>query len=361
MKSRILLVLLLALVIAANAFAAKVVTAAAKEQVKQPQWWGPGAPNQTPMVKGFVTNVAAGQITLNLPQGVQTFAVTDRTEIMVEGRKATLADIRQGDPCAIKMQLVPQGYPIALVVRARPVDDGPPPVKLPGVGGVVTAVGSNLITLNTPKGAQSFMVTGETRVIVFGQKATIGDVRIGMRAEVAFRGADGQTPVALRINAVKPRIEGMVTAINANVLTVKAKEMTFAVTVAPNAKITFKDRPAALADIKQGFHVITMGELSGTNMLAEAVQIMPAARKGVVTAVNGSEITIATVEQMIITGILSDQTVITVRPRVGPNRPGTTADIKVESVVNVGGTMTEGGPYQGGTMQLMFVDIFVSQ
>lgn len=372
MKVKVLFVVLLALLVAATAIAATVVKPGPRDGAKakspavagqsanrQVQWWEP-APNQTPVVRGKVTNVGQSTITLDLDRGVQTFAVTDRTQIAVEGKRGTLADIRQGDPCILKMQIVPQGIPIALAIRARP-GDGEPGVRPKGVAGIVGEVSGSHIVINTPKGPQRFAVNAQTKVIVFGQKASIGDVRVGAEAEVGFRAAEGAAPVAVRINVLRPRFEGMVTGISGNVLTLKGKERVVTVSVTADTRIMFRERPATLAEIAVGYHVVAFGDVNGSNMTAFEVRVMPAMRKGVVTAVSGNDITIATVERMIITGQLSQSTVVTVRPRVGPNRPGTAADIKVESPVDISGPMLDAGPYQGGTMQLMFVDVYVAQ
>jgi len=373
MKVKAVLVLLLTLFVSTSMFAVvirksgpgegprvvRVQPAPAPREGRKPNWWGPGAPNQTPVVQGNVTNVGQDNITLSLPEGAQTFAVTPQTEIMVEGKKAGLGDIKQGDPCVLKMQLVPQGFPIALAIRARPVD-APPAVKMQSAAGAVAEAAPDHIVINTSKGAQGFAVNAQTRVYVYGKKASIGNVKVGAQAEVSFVPREG-APLAMRISVVYPRFEGMVTEINGNVLTIKSKDAVRTVTVVADTKITFKDRAAILADVKTGYRVIAMGNVSGSSMTAAELRILPPMRKGVVTAISGNQLTIATTECIIITGQLSDQTVITVRPRVGPNRQGAPSDIKVESVVNVSGPMLDAGPYQGGTMQLMSVDIFVAQ
>lgn len=366
MKIKTALLVLLALIVAGSALAqnlGKPRTAQGSRPVGRPggvsgQWWGPGAPNQILVVQGKVTQVGNNTITLSLDRGLQTFAVTDKTEIMVEGKSGTLADIKVDGPCIVRMQLVPQGFPIALAIRARPLAEGPKPQS---VAGVVADVAADHININAPKGPMGFAVNAQTRVLVYGKKAAIGDVKVGVQAEVAFLPANGTAPVALRISVQKPRFEGIVTAISGNTITLKSKNHVFTVTATPDTKIKFHDSAATLADIKVGYHVVAVGDASGDSMTALEMQVSPPVRKGVVTAVNGNEITIATVEQIIITGQLNDKTIVTVRPRVGPNRPGTASDIKVESPVDVSGPMLDAGPYQGGTMQLMSVDVFVAQ
>ena len=254
-----------------------LAAARAPRRGASPNWWGP-APNPTPTVQGVVVNTAPDQITLNLPRGPQAFAVTPKTEIFVAGQSATMADIKLGDPCILRLQVMPQGLPIAL-----------------------------------------------------------------------------------RINVPKPRATGMIDAITGNVLTVRDKDVIWHVTVPDGAKIVCRTYQGTLADLQIGYHVGVSGQFNGTDVVADVVEFMPFMLKGVVTAVDGNQITVATTEQTIVTGVLSDKTMVLVRPRVGDNRPGTPSDIKVESPVDIGGSMSEGGPYQGGTMQLLLVDVLVGK
>lgn len=320
------------------------------------QWWGP-TPNPTPTVAGVVVAVAPDQITLNLPRGPQGFVVTPKTEIIVEGKRAGIGDVRQGDQCAIRFQVAPNGAPIALRIQARQAAEP----KMPIVAGIVASITNDRIALNTPNGTLTLAITGDTQVFVSGKKAGLGDVKVGVRAEVMFRPVDGGVGVALRINVPKPHAAGQIDAINGNVLTVRDNQMVWNVTVPDGAKIVCRTYQGTLADLKVGYHVSVSGTINGANVVADVVDYMPIMFKGVVTAVDGNQITVATTEQTIMIGVISDKTMILVRPRVGDNRPGTASDIKVESPVNIGGDLTEGGPYQGGTMQLLVVDVLVGK
>jgi len=358
MRIRIAFVALLALAVAACVFAEPVrVVRPANQPVVKPQWWGP-APNPTPVVKGIVVGIGPDQITLNLERGAQMFAVTPKTEIFVEGKRATLADIRRGDPCVIKFQIQQTGPPIALAIQVRQ----PEQPRNPVVTGIVASVSADQITLNLPEGPRSAAVTRQTQVIVYGKKATIADVKVGMKAEVAFRPVEGGLPIALRINVPQPRAAGQIDAIDGNVLTVRGeKGIIWKITVPDGARIVCHGYQGTFADLRIGYRVGVGGQFNGNNVVAEVVEFAPIIHKGVVTAVDGSTITVATVEQTIITAQISEATIILVRPRVGPNRPGTLADIKVECPIDVGGHMSEGGPYQGGTMQALFADVLVAQ
>ena len=268
-----------------------------------------------------------------------------------------MADIKLGDPCILRLQIMPQGLPIALRIQVRQ----PAQPKIPVVAGLVASVSADRIVLTTPSGDQGFVITKDTQIMVSGKKAALGDVKVGVRAEVAFLPVEGCPGVALRISVPKPRAAGMIDAITGNVLTVRDKDVIWHVTVPDGAKIVCRTYQGTLADLQIGYHVGVSGAFDGANVVADVVEFMPIMFKGVVTALDGNQITVATTQQTIVTGVLSDKTMVLVRPRVGDNRPGTPSDIKVESPVDIGGSMSEGGPYQGGTMQLLLVDVLVGK
>lgn len=358
MKIRIALVVLLVLAVAACALAEPVRAAKPTQPpAAKPQWWGP-APNQTPVMKGIAVNVGPGQITLNLERGAQMFAVTPKTEIMVDGKRASLANIKQGDLCTIRFQIVPNGPPVALAIQVRPLEIP----KMPVITGIVASVSPQQITLNLREGPRSAVVNAQTQVTVRGKRASIGDVKPGMKAEVSVRPVEGGMPIALRINIPMPRAMGQIEAIDGNVLTVRDKDNTvWSITVPDGIKIVSHGYQGTFADLRIGHHVGVSGQFNGNNVVAEVLEFSPIVYKGVVTAIEGGTITVATVQQTIISAQLSGATVVLVRPRVGPNRPGTAADVKVESPVDLGGHMSEGGPYQGGTMQVLWIDVLVAQ
>lgn len=320
------------------------------------QWWGP-APNPTITATGVVVSTGPDQIMVNLQRGPQGFIVTPKTEIIIEGKRAGLGDLRQGDQCVIRFQVAPNGPPIALRIEARKAATP----KTPSATGSVASITTDRIVLNTPHGPLTLAVTSDTQIMVFGRSAGLADVKVGQRAEVNFRPVDGGVGFALRINVPKPRVAGVIDAINGNVLTVRERDVVWNVTVPDSARIVCRTYHATFGDLKIGYHVSVNGSTNGQNAVAEVVEYMPIMFKGVVTAVDGNQITVATTERTIMTGVLSEATMILVRPRASENRPGTASDIKVESPVDIGGTLTEGGPYQGGTMQLLVVDVFVGK
>lgn len=65
--------------------------------------------------------------------------------------------------------------------------------------------------------------------------------------------------------------------------------------------------------------------------------------KGAVTAVNGNSITVKLIRQQTVDLEAGPATAVLVRPRVGPNVPGTLADVKVGSPVDIGYHANPGG------------------
>ena len=229
---------------------------------------------------------------------------------------------------------------------------GPPPGQKPAANGTVAEVSSTQIVLDTKQGRKTFAVTPDTKVWVRGKAGSITDVKVGDPCRVVFKPVANGTPIARRIVIPKPHAAGQLTAKEGNVLTLKNKDTIWTVTVLPEAKIRCWKYEGTLADLRIGYRVVAFGEINGNNVVAELVQFMPMAYKGAVTEVNVNQITVKTIRQKIVTGVVTDKTTILVRPRVGPTKPGTLADIKVGAPVNIGGHVVEGGP-----MQLIFVHV----
>ncbi len=363
MRVRALLVALLVMVVTSCVLAEPLARRASRPVVRTttrvtPAWWNT-SPGQIQTVKGYVVRIGNDFVTLNLSQGAQAFAVVAKTEIFVEGKRADLADIRLDDPCTVRFQISQSGAPIALSIRDRE----PAAAVTPTAKGVISALSSTSVTLNTTEGAASFGISSETKFYVYGKSAGFGDLKTGMEAEITYRPIQGGAPSALRVSIPTPRAIGQISAVNGNVITVRdqSKNVTWTVTVPEGAKITSHGYVGGLSDLRLGYRVGVNGQFNGSSVVASAIEFTPIVHKGVVTAVDGDTITVATVQQTIITARISGGTVVLVRPRVGENRRGSIADIKVESPIDLGGHMSDGGPYQGGTMDVLWADVLVAQ
>lgn len=229
---------------------------------------------------------------------------------------------------------------------------GAPPRETPAEMGAVAAVSPTQITLNTAHGQVTFSITNQTKFWVRGKKGSLADVQVGDPCRVVFTPVQGGQAVARRIEIPRPRATGQITAINGNVLTVKKGDVVWTITVPAEAKIRCRRYLGTLDDLRVGYHVSAAGQMNGKDVIAESVEFVPTVYKGSVLEVSGNQITVKTIRQKVVAGAVTDKTTILIRPRVGPNKPGTLADIKPGLPVNIGGHEVAGGP-----MQLIFVDV----
>lgn len=215
--------------------------------------------------------------------------------------------------------------------------------------GEVKYVDSTRIDIQTRLGLKQFAVNEQTRVVVRGQRASIGDVAPGDIAVVKFQPTANGIPLALGILVPKPRIQGTIGAVEGNVLVVAGPQGRVRVTLTDETRIMSRGYVGSIADLRVGYRVIVGGEPSA----AVFVEFIPNVAKGAVTAIDGNIITIKLVRQNVLEFQASAATVVTLRPRVGPNVRGTLADVKVGSPVDVGfhGVRGEASP-------LLWIDVF---
>ena len=91
-------------------------------------------------------------------------------------------------------------------------------------------------------------------------------------------------------------------------------------------------------------------------MVAEIVEFRPEVAKGAVIAKEGDVITIKTVKQLTIPCLGSPATAVLIRPRIGPNKKGTLADVQVGMPCDIGFH-----PNPQGNAPLLWIDLLVGQ
>ena len=247
-------------------------------------------------------------------------------------------------------------------VRANWWGPGPPqnPVTDPGpkAHGRVAAVSGDSITLRTPSGFNTYTIETGTEILVGGKFAPLTDILVGFRANVAFEyDAANLTTHAKRISAFRPEPYGRITGIEGSLVKITDEDGTvWEVTTTPETRIGWMRIPLTLADLRIGNAARAEGPCDGNRVQARAIQAKLPYFKGAVTDVNANSIKVKMVNQRIIDGVMTDRTVVVVRPRVGPNTPGRRADIKRGMAVNIGGHMTEGQP-----MDVLLVEMMIGE
>ena len=238
---------------------------------------------------------------------------------------------------------------------------GPPPDQRPDEGptarGDVQAVGASSITLRTPCGFNTYSVTAETQIIVRGQPGTLADIKVGDQAAVNFDFLPDVTTKARRIRVMQPQAAGQITAIQGNVVTITGRpNVAWTVNVAPETRIVCRQIRFTLADLRIGYRAVAEGEVDGNNVQARVIRFEPPTVRGAVTQVSDNSIQVKTIEQRLVNGVLTERTGVMIRPRVGPDYPGTRADIKQGMACNMGGHVTQGQP-----MEVLFVELLIGQ
>jgi len=278
--------------------AAGVLCSAAEETAK-PQWWGK-APGHPPVVQGVVANVSATNIAVQTREGLKPFTVNEQTRVMVRGQRATIADVKVGDPVVVKFQLVTNNVRLALGIM----------VPKPMVRGEIVSIQGNVITVR------------EMSKPVRPRPAGTKPARAGRRAGHA------------------PAVPGTQPAAG----TEPAPGVERRVVVSETTKYRSRGYQGSLADLRVGYRLHASGTISGEGLVADIVEFVPAVAEGTVTAIESGVITVKTVRQLTLQLKPSESTAVLVKPRVAPDKRGTLDDVKVGSPVNVGFHPTEGAP-----------------
>lgn len=229
---------------------------------------------------------------------------------------------------------------------------GKSPAQQQMISGTVTSVDTTNIGVQTSSGVKSFAVSSKTKVFIHDQKSAIDNVKVGDPVNIRYAKSDNDTIIAVVIRVPKPNFKGKIESIQSNTITIKNNKGEQTVLVTDQTTYTSHGYKGTYADLKVGYGITAIGDVSGNQITADKVEFRPAVAKGTVTAIDGSIITIKTVKQKTFTVTASSTTVVLVRPRVGPNVKGTLADVKVGSPVNIGFA-----PGDGSARQLFWIDI----
>jgi len=218
--------------------------------------------------------------------------------------------------------------------------------------GAVESVNAQNISVRTEQGVKSYAVAPKTRVFVKGVSAAIADVKIGDRVVVRSK-LINNVSTALVIRVPKPNVSGAIISINGNAIVLKDKNNVEShVVVNSNTKFVSHGYQGSLSDLRVGYRVVAIGNITGNELAAVEVEFVPKVAKGVVTAVQGDTITIKTIRQRIINAQASPATAVLIRPRVAANQKGTLSDVKVNMPANIGFRVNP-----DGSIQLLWIDL----
>jgi len=175
------------------------------------QWWGPGPGrlNQKPTVHGQVTHVDANRLEIQTPKnGAMQFTVNAQTKVMVDGKKASITDVKKDDKVFVRFQPIAGGSPIALGVAVPKAPSG----QNLGIRGAITAIEGNVIVVEQKR----VTVTNTTKIRSGRYIGSLADLRVGYHVVV------GGDPAAAKVVAFMPNLaKGAVTEVTADTITIK--------------------------------------------------------------------------------------------------------------------------------------------
>ena len=237
-------------------------------------------------------------------------------------------------------------------VAKQPQWWGKAPGEKPNVKGTVANVSETNIAVQTKEGVKPFIIGEKTKVMVRGEKAKISDVKIGDNVVVRFRLMKDNVPMAMNITVPKPLFRGKIVSIEGNTIILRNEKAEHRVIVNENTKYRSNGYEGKLADLRVGYRAHAAGNITDNTLTADSIEFVPALAKGAVTSIEGNIITIKTIKQLTIACQASDATAVWLKPRVGPNKRGTLADIKVGMPVDIGFH-----PNKEGTSTLLWINV----
>ena len=249
------------------------------------------APPETKTFHGTLEKLDAvsGAILIRRVEGLEEFRVSTTTRISVNGAVATLAHLRVG--MEVEVVVGPEGG--VLELRAKGDVEKPTPMPTPTptpatvpVKGTLEAVGAEQGTISV--GGLQLRVNSETRVLVNGSEATLGDLQPGMAVEVDVT-SDG---VAVRIRAEAPTASEDTSTTGDNASTAIAETKTYSgalkevntagailittdgdaedFKVTSDTVITINGVAASLRDLRAGMEVVVVATADGVALRIEA-------------------------------------------------------------------------------------------
>jgi len=230
--------------------ASVVLAAAAKPPTVRPDWWpgqkpGKPAPKENVAV-GTVAAVSATKIDVQTASGVKSFGVFPKTRVVVQGKKATIADVKVGDPVNVVFRVV-NNTAIALRIA----------VPKPSVAGKITAINANVITINGKKGEFQITVSDSTRIKSHGYAGALADLQVGFGAG-AQGTLSGNNMAADAVEFLPAVARGAVTAVDGNTITIKAiRQQTIETLASDKTVVLVRPRvgpnvKGTIADVKVG-------------------------------------------------------------------------------------------------------------
>ncbi len=182
---------------------------------------------------------------------------------------------------------LPGNVELAAVTAATP-----PPTPKPVVvkkSGTLASVSGSSVSLNVNGTQTSYNIGGSAVITIDGQGGLVNQLKAGMKATITT--SDGTVTI---VNATTPvvKVIGLITAINGGNITVGAAAGPVTFTTDANTIVKVAGKAAAAADLKVGMKVTAAVGLGVADTITATIPVVTVS--GLITAVNGQQITVET-------------------------------------------------------------------
>jgi hypothetical protein len=212
-----------------------------------------------------------------------------------------------------------------------------------GLGGVtITKIDGSSISLKTDDGwTRTITVGSDTKITKGTETATLSDLKVGDTIRFSQQKQTDGSYTITRIAIVVPRVDGTVSATDANGFTVKKFDgSTTTVTVTGSTKYMLGGSAGSKSDVTVGSRVDVQGTPgSGSTFAADVVTVQPAFVAGTITAVGSDSITVKKFDGSSATIHVDSSTKFRVAGVTSP----TISDLKVGNMVTATGRLRSDG------------------
>lgn len=233
----------------------------------QPQASDPGTPDNGPW-KGLgrgdfggrgrfgpitITAISGSSLSLETKDGwTRTIAITSATAITKDGETIAASDLAVGDEIRLRQGRASDGtFTIAAIEVIQPM-----------IGGTVTSVTTDSITVTGRDGASHTLATSNsTTYRLGGAAASRSDVVVGSKIVATGSAGTGDSFTATTVTIKAPRVAGTVTALTASTITIQQRDGS-SLTIHVDADTTVGvagNKAAALGDVSVGMRLIAAG------------------------------------------------------------------------------------------------------
>ena len=202
---------------------------------------------ETEEVEGTIHAVTLGWvkgITIRLESGrLRTYSVDSDTRIRLDGKRADLADLKEG----MKVEITAEDG-TAVTINAEAYE------AAKEVEGTIYKVSDTRIQVETGKSRYTFDINKDTLVYVDGTKAKVDDLMSDMPVVVRYR---GDTALRIQAEGLEAELEGIITELNRRDGTIKVKVGSSYRTLNTNryTEMRVNGKSAGFDDLKVGMKV----------------------------------------------------------------------------------------------------------